>query len=101
MIKFTHNGANVQAPLTKISILELKKIFPDAVVDDAVIQAKWDEVRKNRDDIIVFTDWTQIPDAPLSADKKAEFATYRQALRDIPQNVGNPDDVVWPEKPVI
>lgn len=62
---------------------------------------KWAETRKYRDHLITQTDWTQMPDAPLNADKKAEFATYRQALRDIPQNVGNPDDVVWPEKPTI
>lgn len=60
---------------------------------------KWIEIRKYRDYLISLTDWTQIPDAPLSADKKGEFATYRQALRDIPQNVGDPDLVVWPVKP--
>ena len=28
-----------------------------------------------------------------------EWATYRQALRDIPSQAGFPLDVVWPEKP--
>lgn len=62
---------------------------------------KWSEIRKYRDYLITKTDWTQMTDAPLTDDKKAEFATYRQALRDIPQNVGDPDLVVWPEKPTI
>ncbi|HAS6077964.1 TPA: hypothetical protein I7141_18985 [Vibrio vulnificus] len=62
---------------------------------------KWIEIRKYRDYLIAKTDWTQMPDAPLSGEKKSEFATYRQALRDIPQNVGNPDDVVYPDKPTI
>lgn len=62
---------------------------------------KWIEIRKYRDYLITQADWTQMPDSPLTDEKKVEFATYRQALRDIPQNVGNPDDVVWPEKPVI
>ena len=62
---------------------------------------KWAEIRKYRDYLISQTDWTQMPDAPLSNEKKAEFATYRQALRDIPQDVGNPDDVVYPDKPVV
>ena len=34
------------------------------------------------------SDWTQIPDSPLSAEKKAEWAVYRQALRDLPQSEG-------------
>ena len=29
------------------------------------------------------SDWTQAPDSPLSDTKKAEWATYRQALRDL------------------
>lgn len=62
---------------------------------------KWAEIRKYRDHLITQTDWTQMSDAPLNDDKKVEFATYRQALRDIPQNVGDPDDVVWPEKPIL
>ncbi|EKO3881155.1 phage tail assembly chaperone [Vibrio metschnikovii] len=61
----------------------------------------WEQFRINRAVKLKETDWTQIPDAPLSDDKKAEFATYRQALRDIPQNHTNPDDVVWPTKPTI
>jgi len=27
------------------------------------------------------------------------MATYRQALRDVPQQAGFPDDVTWPMKP--
>ena len=30
------------------------------------------------------SDWTQSSDSPLSEDKKKEWATYRQALRDLP-----------------
>ena len=62
---------------------------------------KWIEIRKYRDHLITKTDWTQMPDTPLTDEKKVEFIAYRQALRDIPQNVGNPDDVVWPPKPAI
>ena len=29
------------------------------------------------------SDWTQLPDSPLSSTKKAEWATYRQSLRDL------------------
>ncbi|EII3125342.1 tail fiber assembly protein [Vibrio parahaemolyticus] len=62
---------------------------------------KWAEIRKYRDHLISETDWTQMPDAPLSSAQKTEFANYRQALRDVPNNAGDPDDVEWPEKPAI
>ena len=32
-------------------------------------------------------DWTQAPDSPLSEEKKKEWATYRQALRDLTKTV--------------
>ena len=40
-------------------------------------------VRFYRDIALLRSDWTQVPDAPLSDEKKAEWATYRQALRDV------------------
>jgi hypothetical protein len=50
------------------------------------------------------SDWTQLPDAPLSAAKKAEWAAYRQALRDFPDtldlnSINSLSDVVWPTPP--
>ena len=44
----------------------------------------WDEFRAKRDRLLEASDWTQMPDSPLSDSKKAEWATYRQALRDLP-----------------
>ena len=44
------------------------------------------------------SDWTQLPDVPLSDEKKAEWVSYRQALRDITtQPEGS---VSWPVEPV-
>jgi hypothetical protein len=48
------------------------------------------------------SDWTQFADSPLSDTKKAEWATYRQALRDLPQQYPDAitnDDIIWPTKP--
>ena len=45
----------------------------------------WDELLENRNNKLIASDWTQLPDSPLSAEKKAEWAAYRQALRDLPQ----------------
>lgn len=54
-------------------------------------------VRKTRDDLLVQSDWTQLPDVPLA--DKAAWQTYRQALRDITSQPGYPFDVVWPTPP--
>tara|TARA_Y100001937_G_scaffold128400_1_gene204433 strand:- start:5460 stop:5933 length:474 start_codon:yes stop_codon:yes gene_type:complete len=35
-----------------------------------------------RNDLLQASDWTQMPDSPLSNSKKTEWATYRQKLRD-------------------
>ena len=51
------------------------------------------------------SDWTQAPDSPLSDTKKAEWATYRQALRDFPASnttftvTLDGSDTAWPIKP--
>ena len=55
-----------------------------------------EEVRAERDRLLAESDWTQVADAPVV---QLEWATYRQALRDIPQQAGFPENVTWPEEP--
>ena len=59
-------------------------------------------VRTIRNGLLEESDWTQNSDSPLTTEKKAEWATYRQALRDVPAtnlSVTDIDSVVWPTKP--
>lgn len=35
----------------------------------------------------------------LTAEQKVAWQAYRQALLDVPQQEGFPDNVIWPEKP--
>ena len=49
-----------------------------------------------RDGELARTDWTQVADAPVD---QAAWATYRQELRDIPQQSGYPFNVIWPTSP--
>jgi len=44
------------------------------------------EMRKLRNVFLRSSDWTQMADSPLTSEKKTEWATYRQALRDLPNN---------------
>jgi len=60
------------------------------------------EVRNFRNSKIASSDWTQLSDCKLSDEKKAEWVTYRQALRDVPANnssVTDIDSVSWPTEP--
>lgn len=52
--------------------------------------------RAARNAKIATTDWTQVADSPVD---KAAWATYRQALRDIPQQPDFPHTIIWPAKP--
>jgi len=59
-------------------------------------------LRLKRDALLNESDWTQVNDSPLSDTKKAEWSTYRQALRDLPSQYtdsDNFDDVVFPTQP--
>jgi len=43
-----------------------------------------------------------MPDSPLSDSKKAEWATYRQTLRDLPSaqsNITDLNNIIWPTEP--
>ena len=55
-------------------------------------------VRPERDKLLLESDWTQGTDSPLSDSKKAEWKTYRQALRDITTQ-SDPENVTWPTRP--
>jgi|TARA_R100001460_G_scaffold26413_1_gene53402 hypothetical protein len=74
------------------------------------IQTKWSSissvvlgapVREQRNTLLADSDWTQANDSPLAAEKKVEWATYRTALRNLPDhsNWPNLEDDDWPTKP--
>ena len=56
------------------------------------------ELRYTRAARLAACDWTQLPDSPLTGAKRAEWAAYRQALRDLPETA-DPLDFEWPEPP--
>ena len=73
-----------------------KGVFPTAdEMNAAVVKGNWDRARKERNKLLAATDFYALSDVTMSDD----MATYRQALRDLPESVENSEDVVWPEKP--
>jgi len=63
-----------------------------------------EEIRTIRDRLLRDSDFTQLSDSPFSSEVKALWATYRQELRDLPENqnideMEDLSDVNWPSKP--
>jgi len=56
-------------------------------------------VRRERDEKLKDSDWTQANDSPLNDAKKTEWATYRTSLRDVPLQINFPTQVTWPTEP--
>lgn len=55
--------------------------------------------RTQRDTLLTECDWTQGNDSPLDAATKTLWATYREVLRNVPQQSGFPATVTWPDAP--
>jgi len=75
--------------------LEWAKTNTAEAADDTLT---WDDIRATRDQILRETDWTMTTGATVD---QAQWAAYRQVIRDIPQTYKDktPDDVVWPTQP--
>ena len=58
-----------------------------------------DEIRARRDRLLAATDWAVLPDSPLDAQSLEAVKTYRQALRDVPQQEHFPSAITWPRMP--
>lgn len=58
-----------------------------------------EDIKSKRNSLLYQSDWTQIPNTPLTAEQQQSWADYRQQLRDITSQSGYPFNVVWPTPP--
>lgn len=80
--------------------LVFREVVVTAVVDEtARREAAANRIREDRDARLAATDWTQLLDCPLDDLDMVLWQSYRQALRDVPQQAGFPDAIEWPEEP--
>ena len=56
-------------------------------------------VRAERDKLLASCDWMAIKAFEAGSAVSAEWATYRQALRDVTAQAGFPHEITWPTKP--
>jgi hypothetical protein len=75
------------------------ELYQDMELTSKVFEINYKILRSERNIKITASDWTQGNDSPLSSEKKAEWAAYRQALRDLPTTVTDPTHVTWPTPP--
>ena len=68
-----------------------REVLPDDPTDKL-----FKRIRKWRDAELVKSDWTQVLDAPVD---QAAWATYRQALRDLPASNDDPQKIDLPVAP--
>jgi hypothetical protein len=74
----------------------------DIPIDNATVTAELTiQTRQERNNYLSWCDWTQGADSPLDDSKKAEWATFRQALRDLSTHSNWPDlqEDDWPTEP--
>lgn len=65
----------------------------------ARIAVKANQVRLDREPLLSTCDWTQLSDAPLTAEQVQIWRDYRQALRDVSEQPGFPWTIIWPTRP--
>ena len=62
------------------------------------VDARPQQLRAPRNQLLQATDWSQLADAQLSSDQRNKYVAYRQALRDLPTHSSWPalEPADWP-----
>jgi len=100
MARFNNvNGIRIQMSAQEELELDATEAAWEAGADARAAEA----VREERDNILTTVVDPLVSNnlrwAELTSDKQAEWATYRTALLDVPQQAGFPTDITWPNAP--
>lgn len=68
---------------------------------ERLLPLQWSILRQERNRLLAESDAYVLPDrwSLYDADTQQTWASYRQALRDLPANTSDPFNPVWPVKP--
>ena len=69
-----------------VSIVQVESLTAEEI--QAAKDSAMNNIRSQRNQLLNACDWTQAVDCTIA--KKAEWATYRQALRDLPSGITEP-----------
>ena len=79
-----------------VSIVEVQSLTAEEI--QAAKDSAMSNIRGTRNQLLNACDWTQAVDCTIA--KKTEWATYRQALRDLPNGITEPRTFsAWPNNP--
>ena len=110
----SRNGVTQDANGNWVEAYVERDMFADYVDEDGVTVTKASQeeaytatkdaeaanaARATRDGLIASCDWMAIKAFEGGTGVATEWATYRQALRDVSAQAGFPNDITWPEKP--
>tara|TARA_Y100001937_G_scaffold20072_1_gene27932 strand:+ start:176 stop:475 length:300 start_codon:yes stop_codon:yes gene_type:complete len=76
---------------------DARQVTPPTAFEQSMI-----DLRQDRNKLLLECDWTDLPNAVLSDEKKTEWQTYRTNLRDITNGLTTVEQakaVEFPEKP--
>jgi len=71
----------------------------DAYYISLKTDSSYANLRADRNEMLMRSDWTQLSNSGLSEAKVAEWETYRQALRDLPETMTEDLKYTLPEVP--
>jgi hypothetical protein len=78
---------------------EIARNAEESAFEDARPASFMASLRDKRNTLLDSSDWTHYTDSPLDDEVKADWATYRQELRDLPATTEDPANPTWPEAP--
>jgi hypothetical protein len=84
-----------QDPAGEDITIQTHFVGDDTARDARVLAEKWKVVRRDRDIRLAETDFYALSDVTLADNMK----TYRQGLRDVPEDNADVDNINWPTKP--
>ena len=101
MKKLIVNPENPNGILVDLTAEEIAQRQQDEIAwNNGAFDRAMADLRQRRDAMLKSCDWVMMSDSPIA--DKTSWETYRQALRDITNNLTNVDDVnnvTWPTKP--
>jgi hypothetical protein len=72
---------------------------PKSELDAIAAERATAQMKMRRDMLLNASDFTQVPDAPFTSEQQQAWRVYRQALRDLPDNINDIFNIAWPVEP--
>jgi len=73
------------------------QLIPDPFPYDETFAVS--QMREKRSGLLALSDWTQMPDSPLTDEQRGAWADYRQKLRDFPSTWTPGPEANFPDPP--